>query len=191
MYDSIIGVVTEKKPHITILDTGSICYAIHTPLTVFHSDIVEGEKIRFYTQFVVKEDSQRLFGFLSRKERELFIKVYSVSGIGPKSALSLISHLPGGKLAEAITQENTTALCSAPGIGKKTAQRLSLEMKDALITMSLPSNDIPEVQRDAIHALVHLGYTKQKAENAIKKAEKDIGNDAPLSTLITTALRYV
>jgi Holliday junction DNA helicase RuvA len=160
-----------------------------------------GKEIMLFTSFIVREQSQTLYGFLTQAERQLFEQLLAINGIGPKSALGLIGHLPPPKFQDAILRNDLSVICKTPGIGKKTAQRLLLDMQDKLSLKGKkkPSDWQIEITSDpanqtitaAMSALINLGYDQTTAEKALKKSLKDEPNQMNLATLITCALKNV
>ena len=197
MFEYIKGTLVSITPNSAVVDVGGIGYFLSTPLSVFSAIGKIGSEVTFFISSIIREDSHRNFGFLSAQERNFFEKVSSVSGIGPKTALALIGHLDSGALQTAITTGNTTILSKIPGIGKKTAERLIIELRDKVLK-ELKKSPLPstskhsltkedEMTNDALSALMNLGYNSLQAQNAIKKAlEKEAPSD--LSALIKTAL---
>ena len=133
MFDYIKGALISLTPHQAVVDVGGIGYLLYTPLSAFSAMPPIGEKILFYISSVIREDSHKNFGFLTREERDLFEKISAVSGIGPKTALALIGHLDSLALESAITTANSHLLSKIPGIGKKTAERLIVELRDKVL----------------------------------------------------------
>ncbi|MCH9630186.1 MAG: Holliday junction ATP-dependent DNA helicase RuvA [Chlamydiia bacterium] len=193
MYDYIKGKLVKVAPTVATVDVGGIGYKLLIPLNVY-SEISSmlGEPIFLYCSFVVREDSQRLFGFLKESSRDLFLTLSDVSGIGPKTALSILGHMSVDELRLALHNADALSLVKVPGIGKKTAERLVLELRDKI---SKPSkDDMPHLGKeeghmfhDAVSALVHLGYQRAAAQKAVKKAsEKSVKS---LSELIAKSLK--
>ena len=197
MYEYVKGKLTKLKPNHAIVEIAGVGYTLDIPLNTY-STLSEklGENILLFTSFVVREDSQRLFGFHGETERDLFNQVKEVSGIGPKTALALIGHLDQIDLQIAITNSNVKLISKVPGIGKKTAERLIIEMRDKLTKKPLDSITLLEahqsnVANDALNALTHLGYNINQAQTAVKKALNSLPEKTPLPDLITHALKNV
>ncbi len=198
MYEFIRGTLIASSPNRAVVEAGGMGYAIEIPLSTFSALPAAGESILLYLSFLVREDEQRLFGFLSQEERNLFETIRTVSGIGPKTALSLIGHLPRAELERAILQGSTSNLTRVPGIGKKIAERLIVELKDKLgkpgqvgsfsSTTPQQASDLPS---DAISALINLGYPPLAASEAVRKAAEEGGTSLSLPLLITRSLRHV
>ena len=175
MISYIIGVVDSVESDRVIIENQQIGYNILMPQTSLEM-IGTGEKLKIYTYFSVREDAMQLFGFLSKDELELFKKLISVSGVGPKGGLAIISACPGDSLQMAILSGDAKAISKAQGIGAKTAQRIIIELKDKIdinqmIGMSEPDRtDInPTVQSDVVEALAALGYSRTDALQAVRK----------------------
>lgn len=202
MYDYIKGILVHASPISVTLETSGIGYKIFIPTTLYGTLPQIGSELHLYTTFVVRDISQTLYGFLSIEERALFEEVITVSGIGPKIGLSVIGHLSSAKLQHAIQTNDIQAISKVPGIGKKTAQRLIIDLRDRfgdVGTGHLPSEfsiqikSTPEAQKigDAMNALINLGYNQQTAQKAIKKSLDQSGESIDLPTLITNSLKNV
>ena len=154
-----------------------------------------------HTSFIVREQLQSLYGFLTEEERELFELLLNVSGIGPKTALALIGHLDSVTLHKAVSSHDVTTISKVPGIGKKTAERLILEIKDKLpacggVDLAHPTSFSPSDPRaqqisDAMSALINLGYNQAIAQKAIKRSLQDLPESTNLASLITGALKHI
>ena len=198
MLEYIKGTLVSISPHKAVVDVGGLGYLLHIPLSAFSAMPPIGKKITFFISSVIREDSYRNFGFLSVEERDLFKKISGVTGIGPKTALALIGHLDSTALESAITTANSTLLSKIPGIGKKTAERLIVELRDKVLKglknsplQTTPRKGISEEDQrvnDALSALMTLGYNSLQAQQAIKKALTHFSEAPELSTLIRTAL---
>ena len=197
MFEYIKGTLVEISPQKAVVDVNGMGYLLYIPLSSFSAAPPIGEEVIFYISPVIREDSYRNFAFLSCEERDLFEKISDVSGIGPKTALALIGHLDSTNLETAITTANVTLLSKIPGIGKKTAERLIVELRDKILKgikkMPLPSSSKtlkPEdrVINDALSALINLGYNSLQAQQAIKKALTHYDDPPPIGDLIKTAL---
>lgn len=198
MFEYIKGFLSHLTPDTAILDVCGIGYKIFIPLSVYSEIIGQTEEITLYLSPVFREDSHRLFGFLSRSQRDLFEKVCDVSGIGPKIALSLIGHMQEQQLYLAIHHQDVKSLSKVPGLGKKTAERLIVEMKDKCKTLQLKEpmaldslSAKNSLMEDALAALVNLGYQRASAYNAIEKVLKEQEKAPDLPELITSALKQI
>ncbi|KES10921.1 Holliday junction resolvasome, DNA-binding subunit [Snodgrassella alvi SCGC AB-598-O02] len=172
MISRLRGIVLEKNPPLVVLDIQGVGYEAQVSMQTFYTLPAVGEEVQLYTQLVVREDAHLLFGFSSREERETFQALVKVSGIGAKSALGILSALTSDELATAIANEDIKRLTAAPGIGKKTAERLVLELRGKLVGNN--HNDsllIPAVNSqhdDIINTLIALGYSDKEARSACK-----------------------
>ncbi|MBS0620721.1 MAG: Holliday junction branch migration protein RuvA [Verrucomicrobia bacterium] len=193
MYEYIKGTLTEVTPLRAVIETGGLGYSILIPFNHFGKLPLPGATVHLFLSYVVREDSQRLFGFLTRHERDLFETLIEISGIGPKIALALIGHMESDQLKRAISQGQTQTICKIPGIGKKTAERLVVEMRDKIKKSFSIAEGVSEtgLVGDAISALINLGYGAPQAEKAIQKALSQCEKEPHLATLITAALRSI
>lgn len=201
MYAYIKGKLSYTSPTYLIVETNGIGYQIHVPATLYGHLPSLDSNILLYTSFIVREQSQTLYGFLSADERDLFEQLLNISGIGPKTSLSLIGHLPAQALCTAIAANDTSSICKVPGIGKKTAERLIIEMRDKISTLSgihpsnfainLKSNPKEQAIRDAMSALINLGYNQVVAQKAIKKTLDQLPDSEDLGQLITVSLQHI
>lgn len=132
MIGQLRGTLLEKRPPVLLLDVNGVGYEVEAPMTVFYDLPDTGESLTLHTHFVVREDAQLLYGFADRYERELFRALIKVNGVGPKMALAILSGIEADRLAQCIHDQDTTSLVKVPGIGKKTAERLVIEMRDRL-----------------------------------------------------------
>lgn len=195
----IKGVLVQSSPLSVMIETGGIGYKILIPVSLFSKLPQLQEEAILHTSFIVRELSHTLYGFLSVQDRDLFEALMGVTGIGPKIALSIIGHLQGHELHHAIANHDISTISKVPGIGKKTAERLIIEMRDkisAIVSidpseLAVHNQSDPRAQKisDAMSALINLGYNQITAQKAIKKTMKDIPESINLSELITAALK--
>lgn len=199
MYAYLKGQLVAAHPSFAIVDVQGVGYSIYIPCRLLGELPELGQTVQFFTSFVVREASQALYGFLSTQERDLFEALMNVTGIGPKMALSLIGHLTFDELHTAVASQDLPTLCRVPGVGRKTAERLVVELKDKLphlvplqasLSLSL-SNSKPQHVQDAMLALINLGYNQNTAQKALKQSLKDLPETADLALLITTALKHI
>jgi holliday junction DNA helicase RuvA len=200
MFDYLKGILASVHPTYVVVDVQGIGYSLFIPCRVIGELPSLGQPVQFHTTFVVREFSQSLYGFLKSQERDVFTVLINVTGIGPKLALSLIGHLTFAELQTAVGCQDLAALCRVPGVGKKTAERLIVELKDKLPTL-LPlnpanlaiflSDEKTQHVQDAILALINLGYNQNTAQKAIKQSLKDLPETVDLALLITTSLKHV
>ncbi len=190
MYAYIKGELVEATPVDAIVDVQGVGYHLHIPVSDYGKLPQIGEAVLLYTSFVVRELSQTLYGFLAREARDLFEELIAISGIGPKTGVGIIGHITLEELQEAVRMHDVSRFAKVPGIGKKTAERLLIELQGKLKIRAVPQQAQSKGHlSDALQALIQLGYTQSAAEKAIKKAADSLSSDCDLSTLITTALK--
>jgi Holliday junction DNA helicase RuvA len=177
MIGRITGTLAEKAPPLVLVDVGGVGYEIDVPMSTFYNLPALGERISLLTHFVVREDAQQLFGFLTHEERATFRELVKISGVGPRTALSILSGLSVGDLAQAVSRQEAGRLIKVPGIGKKTAERLLLELKGKLgPDLAKPAaGAASDAQADIVQALVALGYNEREAHAALKALPPEIG----------------
>ena len=178
MIGKLTGTLSDKNPPQVIVDCGGVGYEVQVPMSTFYNLPAEGQKVSLLTHFVVREDAQILYGFGTSTEREAFRELIKISGVGPRTALSVLSGMGVGELAQAVTLQEAGRLIKVPGIGKKTAERLLLELKGKLgADLNLPGAGPAQsdVQSDIQQALVALGYSDKEATAALKALPKDVG----------------
>ena len=196
MFSYIIGQVKDLKEDYIVLENNNIGYKIYMPAKDI-STLIKNEMHTIYTEFVVREDSVTLYGFISIDDLEMFLSLNTVSGIGPKAALAILSSMTVHELQVAIISNDINTITKAPGVGKKTASRLILELTDKIdaekvlaMNPDAATSESTFVKNEdydvAIEGLIGLGYTKQDAEYALKGIDLD-GMD--LSTIVKTALK--
>ncbi|WP_337262306.1 MULTISPECIES: Holliday junction branch migration protein RuvA [unclassified Serratia (in: enterobacteria)] len=201
MIGRLRGIILEKQPPLVLLEANGVGYEVHMPMTCFYELPELGQQAIVFTHFVVREDAQLLYGFNDKQERALFRELIKVNGVGPKLALAILSGMSAQQFVSAVEREEITALVKLPGVGKKTAERLVVEMKDRFkglngdlfnnsSEISLPATAAKaaemDVEAEAASALVALGYKPQEASRMIGKIAK-LGADC--ETLIRDALR--
>ena len=172
MIGRLTGILVEKNPPQILLDVQGVAYEVDVPMSTFYNLPATGERVVLYTHFVVLEDAQLLFGFGSDGERRAFRQLVKISGVGARTALSVLSGLSVTELAQAVTMQDTGRLIKIPGIGKKTAERLLLELKDKLgvdVTAAVGVHRPAPVMSDALNALLALGYSDKEAVAAVKQ----------------------
>ena len=171
MIGRLTGVLAVKLPPQVLLDVQGVGYELDVPMSTFFQLPGVGEKVTLHTQLVVREDAHQLFGFATEAERATFRQLVKIAGIGARTALAVLSGLTVSDLTEAVTLQETGRLTKIPGIGKKTAERLLLELKDKLgadLTTGLATNRTQPASSDVLHALLALGYNEREALAAIK-----------------------
>jgi Holliday junction DNA helicase RuvA len=177
MIGRLTGVLAEKSPPQVLIDVNGVGYEVDVPMSSFYNLPALGERVTLLTHFVVREDAQLLYGFLTNAERAAFRLLIRISGIGPKMALALLSGLSVAELSAAVAQQQAARLVKVPGIGKKTAERLLLELKGKLAPdIGAPGAAIAsDAQADIVQALVALGYSEKDASAALKRLPPDVG----------------
>ena len=171
MIGRIQGVLLEKNPPQILVECAGVGYEVEVPMSTFYNLPATGERVTLLTHLVVREDAHLLYGFGSDGERRAFRQLLKISGVGARTALAVLSGLSVGELAEAVTLQETGRLTRIPGIGKKTAERLLLELKDKLgvelAAASAPNRAAP-ASSDVLRALLSLGYSEKEAVGAVK-----------------------
>jgi Holliday junction DNA helicase RuvA len=204
MIAQLTGTILEKIPPEIVLDVGGVGYEIQLPMTSFYQLPETTQQVTLFTHFVVREDAQLLFGFVDRLERTLFRVLIKANGVGPKLACTILSGMSANQFVTAVMHEDITALVKMPGVGKKTAERLVVELKDKLNDLeALPNLSIhkpietggpagqllsPDVSAvdEAIGALIALGYKRSQAETTVRKIATE---DATSEKLIRDSLK--
>lgn len=194
MYAYIIGVVTQKEEGKIALENNGIGYEINVSNLTLNSFTYENQPVKIYTYLVVREDDMSLYGFASLEEKSMFLKLISVGGIGPKMAIGILSEISLSGLMSAIASEDLKTLCKVKGLGKKTAERLILELKDKVNPLeaialggAVETSDVDEnIIEDAIATLTGLGISKNEAYRLVKDVAK---KDMTLEDIITKVLR--
>jgi len=167
MINRILGKIVEKNPSVVIVDVGGLGYEVGIPVSTFSKLPQIGEKVLLYTHLYIREDSHQLFGFLEEMERSLFGKLIKVSGIGPRVGLAILSTISPTSLIGYIEKRNTENLCQIPGIGKKTAERMIIELNGKVEAVSENTNDHEEL----IQALLALGYSEKEVRSTVSTIE--------------------
>jgi len=202
MIAHLSGTLLSKEPNQVIVDVGGVGYDVTIPLSTFYDldDQESGVKLLIYTH--VKEDALQLYGFKTANERKLFVHFISVSGVGPKLGIALLSHMKTEELIESIKSNNLARLTQIPGVGRKTAERLVVDLRDKMIQLSQAqvaeeTGTKPEsvyvssedtVRADALSALLNLGYQRSGAEKAIDAAVGE-GGDVTVESILRRSLK--
>ena len=180
MIGRLQGDIIEKQPPLLLVDVAGVGYEVLAPMSTFYA-LPESGKVVLHTHFSVSENAQQLYGFAQKQDRLLFRQLIKVSGVGPKMALAILSGMEVNEAVAALRNNNVTALTKIPGVGKKTAERLAIEMRDRLKDWSLPdatsnaerSVGDNDMLAEAESAMIALGYKPADAAKAISKASKD------------------
>ena len=178
MLGRLTGTIAEKSPPQLLIDVNGVGYEVDVPMSSFYNLPALGERVTLLTHFIVREDAQVLFGFLTHDERSTFRLLVKISGVGPRTALSILSGLSVNELAQAVSLQESGRLVKVPGIGKKTAERLLLELKGKLgadLGTTGGSTAVSLAQADILQALVALGYSEREAQAAVKALAPDLG----------------
>ncbi|MEO8856388.1 MAG: Holliday junction branch migration protein RuvA [Burkholderiaceae bacterium] len=169
MIGKLTGTLGDKNPPQVLVDCHGVGYEVQVPMSTFYNLPATGATVSLLTHFVVREDAQILFGFETEGEREAFRQLIKISGVGPRTALSVLSGMSVGELAQAVTLQQATRLVKVPGIGKKTAERLLLELKGKLgADLGGTTHAVNDAQADIQQALVALGYSEKEAAVSLK-----------------------
>ena len=191
------GQLAYKSPEYTIVDVNGVGYQVFTPLSTYYALPNLGQTVSLRVHTRVREDELKLFGFLTEEEQTIFQKLITINKVGPRLALGILSGMSPADLFSAVMNNDVARLSTIPGVGKKTAERLTLEMKDKLADLALAMDHQPESARaegfydDALSALVNLGYKKPEAEKALKTIYNQNGKDASLEDLIKESLNVL
>ena len=190
MIAKISGTLEHKVPGEVIIDVGGVGYQVFIPLTVFYRLPEVGRAVNLFIHTHLREDALQLFGFLEREEKQVFLLLNSVSGIGPKLAINILSGIPAEELARALKEGDHPRLISIPGVGKKLAERMVVELRDKFL--ALPSEkagrgDGSQLMRDSVSALVNLGYRQVEAEKNVREIIQQ--GEKALAGVLKEALR--
>jgi holliday junction DNA helicase RuvA len=197
MIATITGQLIHKSPAHVIVDVHGVGYQIFTPLSSFYQlpEIKETVTLKIYTH--LREDALQLYGFLTTDEKDLFLLLITISGVGPKLALNILSGMPVAELVSAVRQGDVARLCSIPGIGQKIAARLALELKEKIAAIKTAEVEIVPGQseerrqmlEDALSALVNLGYQRATAKEVVRKISLAHEGDLSVETLLKESLK--
>jgi holliday junction DNA helicase RuvA len=177
MIGRLTGKLVEKNPPQILLDVQGVAYEVDVPMSTFYNLPGVGEPITLLTHLIVREDAHLLFGFASENERRAFRQLIKISGVGARTALSVLSGLSVAELAQTVTMQDAGRLTKIPGVGKKTAERLLLELKDKLgadVTTAIGVHRPAPVASDVLNALISLGYSDKEAVHAVKQLPEGV-----------------
>jgi len=197
MFEYIKGTLTEKDPLRAIVEAGGIGYRLSIPLSTFNRLPALKSTVELYLSHVVREDSETLYAFLTKEERNLFETVTTVSGIGPKTGIAIIGHIDIASFQKAVANSDIRLLSKIPGIGKKTAERLIIEMRDKFkgkgkgSFVAAPQIQENDLLSDALSALLNLGYAPLDAQKAIQAVLAEKNEEPDLGRLIAAALQKI
>jgi Holliday junction DNA helicase RuvA len=196
----LTGKLAQKLPNSVIIDVGGVGYEVTIPVSTFYELGEPGSDVTLKIHTHVREDALQLFGFRSGTEKELFTRLTSVSGVGPKLAITMLSGLPAAELIKAIQSDDLARLTTIPGVGRKTAERVVVELRDKLSALAAeagglvaagagePAGDVVSVRDDTIAALLALGYPKPLAERAVAAALNE-GGEVTIEAVLKRSLK--
>lgn len=186
MIARLSGTLIEKRPGAVVIDVGGVGYEVTIPLPTFRELGEAGTHVELHVHTHVREDTLALFGFATRREKDLFVILLGVNGVGPKTAVAMMSGLGAGDLVDAVRRRDVRRLSSVPGIGRKTAERIVLEVADRMATLERDAGDAGTagmdtggLRDDLVSALVNLGYNARAAGTAAARALDDAGQAPP------------
>lgn len=199
MIFALEGKIVSKSPVEVVVDVGGIHYLVNIPVTVYEKLGEVGANVKLYTYLIVREEEIYLYGFSSVEERDFFKLLISVSGIGPKMAQAIMSGMSVDELKNSIIRGDVSSLVSIPGVGKKTAERVVVELRDKIAKIEFAgkplefiSSDQVEVRNEALLALISLGFSRQSAEKAIRAVLKENEKmEFTVEELVKQALRHI
>ena len=189
------GKLAYKSPEYTIVDVNGVGYQVFTPLSTYYALPHLGQTVSLKIHTRVREDELKLFGFLTEQEKPIFQKLITINKVGPRLALGILSGMSPADFISAVMNNDAARLSTIPGVGKKTAERLTLEMKDKLADLEMEHHPEATPKQgfydDALSALINLGYKKPEAEKALKTIYNQNGKDANLEDLIKESLNIL
>ncbi len=192
MLEFIRGLLFSCSPDQAVVEAQGVGYKLQIPANVASKLSSVGTVVLLYCSHIVREDSETLYGFLDSEQRDLFELLIGISGIGPKTALNLVGRLQTTEIHQAVIMNDQAKLSSVPGIGKKTAERLIVELKGKKMSTFVAKSPLPSASslvQDACAALLNLGFSQASAEKAVQKALEDFEGEPEISDLIASALR--
>ena len=190
MIGRLTGLLAEKNPPQLLIDVNGVGYEVDVPMSSFYNLPGLGERVTLLTHFVVREDAQVLFGFLTHEERSTFRQLVKIPGVGPRTALSILSGLSVADLSQAVAAQDASRLVKVPGIGKKTAERLLLELRGKLGADLGPApGAATDEQADILQALLALGYSDKEAGAALKALPPGVGVSEGIKTALKALAR--
>lgn len=191
MIDYLKGKLVARSPTFVIVEVGGLGYRVNFPFSTYQALPLEGSTVSLYTHLQLKDDGISLYGFLKEEERDFFLLLTTLSKIGPKSALRMLSSVSLPELKKAVKAGDLNALIRIPGIGRKTAQRMVLELKDKIKAEEPQESGEGILAEDAVAALTSLGYTRSEADKAVQTALSSVSKEMDLPELIKEALRCI
>ena len=190
MIGKLTGILCDKNPPEVLVDCNGVGYEVQVPMSTYYNLPAQGEKVSLLTHFVVREDAQILFGFGTAQERSVFRQLIKVSGVGPRMAMGVLSGMAVDDLVQVVSAQDAARLVKVPGIGKKTAERLLLELKGKLGTdMGARPAVASDAHADVFEALVALGHTEKEAAAALKSLPPDVGVSDGIKRALSVLLK--
>jgi Holliday junction DNA helicase RuvA len=205
MIDYVRGTLAEKEPSIVAVEAGGVGYEVNVPLSTYERLPAQGAEVKLYTHFHIREDAHKLFGFLTKAERELFRQLIGVSSIGPKTAMGILSKVSVDELAKSVTLGDPSRLTKIPGIGAKIAQRLIMELRGKITApprgaaSAAPASSgaeapVSDTGAEAFEALISLGYNDKQVARAVERVRQTLAEeevDIPVEEWIKKALQVI
>jgi holliday junction DNA helicase RuvA len=188
------GLLIEKKPNYVLLDVNGVGYMVNIPVSTFLELPAEGSALSLNIYTHVREDVLALYGFRTMREKHLFEKLIGVSGIGPKAGIAFLSGMPADELIPAIQRQDIAKLSTIPGVGRKTAERVSLELREQIPALLAESAAAPKelpLREDLISALINLGYQRNLAERTVKMVLEKSKPDSAFEDLLKSSLQVI
>lgn len=199
MIDFLTGTLTDKRETYAIVGVGGVGFRVNIPLSTYRELPRSGEAVHLFTVLIVREDDMKLFGFATETERDLFNILSSLSGVGGKLAMDILSYVPAMVLAQAVQRNEPALLCQAPGVGKKRAEKIIFELsrqKHPLLLSPIQTEPggkelpVTDASQEAHEALLALGLKPADAQRTLSRAVETLGAEADVSALIKEALKY-
>jgi len=194
MFAYLKGLVDYKDPTLVVLDVNGVGYQINIPLSTYEVLPLKSKLVKLLIYYHVREDTQSLFGFATKEEKDLFLMLINISGIGPKMALTILSGATPAQFKNRIISGDVKALTLIPGIGMKTAKRIIVELREKFVGMDeelpeeITGGAVSRIGDEALRALLALGYRRGESLNAVKKAYKELGSETSIEKFIKVAL---
>jgi len=195
MISFVSGILEHKEDNQAVIDVGGVGYEVIIPSSTYEKLPLTGEPVKLYTHYLSRDDDTKLYGFISLDERTLFRTVLTVKGVGPGTAVNILSRLTPNQFRTAINQNNVDVLRRVPRLGKETAQLIIVQLKKKIQSIEFVEqlDDVTgePVSADVVQTLVRMGATQDAAEKAVRQAQKLLGENAQLEAIMQLALRYV
>lgn len=195
MYDFVEGELVSKSPTQVVLNVGGVGYRLIVPVSTFDA-LPQSEQVRLFAHLYVREDDQRLYGFATQDERRLFVRLIALSGVGPNTAIAVLNGMSVDAFRQAVADEQLGEICRIKGIGRKTAERIVVELRDEMTRdlaerPAAAGRTAPALTSDAVAAMLALGYARNAARKAVERAFEKLGRDASLENIVREALQQM